>query len=221
VHLAQEGGFWGFDTDSGGTNDILGASYHTNPRGIGNYSFELRHPLDTLDDAHDISLKTNDKVGLRLEFDEAYSNGSYIAAWPGIEAYAILLVAPRPTVTCTLDFYTSPSAVGFVIFDGITYSNGQSGGYPVGSYSLLAEVPFGYVFGHWSASESILIMNSTDKSTTAVANASGSITANFQQVQESLVDLIRRIAGDWAPVFTILAFPVALIGVYLVWRRRS
>ena len=86
------------DEDDGGTNDIVGGASRTNVSGIGDYTFELRHPLNSLDDAHDFSLKPNDTIGLRMEFDDAYSGGAESSPWFAevhIEARAADTTAPR------------------------------------------------------------------------------------------------------------------------------
>jgi hypothetical protein len=59
-----------------GTNDIVGSASHSNIGAIGDYTFELTHPLDTTDDAHDFSLKLGDTVGVRMEFDDAFPGGA-------------------------------------------------------------------------------------------------------------------------------------------------
>ena len=50
------------DSDHGGTNDMAGAASNN-----GEYSvFEFSHPLDSLDDSHDFSLKPGDTVGFNF-----------------------------------------------------------------------------------------------------------------------------------------------------------
>ena len=81
------------DTTHSGTNDILGGSSHTNVGSIGDYTFELRHPLDSEDDAHDFSLKLGDTVGVRMEFDDAFPGGAYSSPWPGWCEFADIIIA--------------------------------------------------------------------------------------------------------------------------------
>jgi hypothetical protein len=64
---------WAIDTYDGGTDDLVGAVNHTNTSGIGDYTFEYRHPLDTADDAHDFSLEPGGTVGFQFEYFD--SNG--------------------------------------------------------------------------------------------------------------------------------------------------
>lgn len=81
------------DEGDGGTNDIVGAASHTNIGGIGDYAFELGHPLDSADDAHDFSLKPGDTAGFKMEFDDRVPGGSQSSPWPGFGQFADVRVA--------------------------------------------------------------------------------------------------------------------------------
>jgi len=101
---------WSYsDTSDGGTNDIDGAVTHTNPvpDGVGDYTFEYRHPLDTADDAHDFSLSTGDTIGFRFSFPDGETDCQPVGYnWPSSsptsygdiviasEAYLKLLFVP-------------------------------------------------------------------------------------------------------------------------------
>jgi len=88
------------DTKDLGTSDGLGHFSHSNPviGSIGEYVFELTHPLNSLDDKHDVSLSINDTVGVIFNFvDNGYSKywpaKYYGNTWP-IRAY-ILIATPK------------------------------------------------------------------------------------------------------------------------------
>ena len=84
------------DANNQGTNDIVGGASHTNISGVGDYTFELKHPLDSTDDAHDFSLKLGDTVGVEMEYDDAYPGGAYSSPWPGFGTFADIVIASSP-----------------------------------------------------------------------------------------------------------------------------
>lgn len=84
---------WHSDTTHGGTNDILGGSSHTNVGGMGDYTFELRHPLNSEDDAHDISLELGDTVGVRMAYNDAFPGGHRGSTWPSLLEFADIIIA--------------------------------------------------------------------------------------------------------------------------------
>jgi hypothetical protein len=92
-------GGWGPDTSNGGTSDIVGAVRHTNPSGVGTYSFEFSHPLDTADDTHDFSLSPGDVVGFQLHYGDGASPGTYSAWWPS-ESFGNLILAEEEPGEC-------------------------------------------------------------------------------------------------------------------------
>lgn len=101
---------WSYsDTSDGGTNDIDGAVTHTNPvpDGVGDYTFEYRHPLNTSDDTHDFSLSAGDTLGFRFSFPDGETDCQPVGYhWPSSsptsygdiviasEAYIKLLFVP-------------------------------------------------------------------------------------------------------------------------------
>lgn len=101
---------WSYsDADHCGTNDIDGATTHTNPvpDGVGDYTFEYRHPLNSSDDAHDFSLSAGDTVGFRFSFPDGETDCQPVGYyWPSSfptsygdiviasEAYLKLLFVP-------------------------------------------------------------------------------------------------------------------------------
>ena len=93
---------WSYSDDgSGGTNDIVGAVTHTNPvpDGIGDYTFEYRHPLNSADDAHDFSLNPGDTVGFRFSFPDGETTCQPVGYdWPSSSptGYADIVIASEP-----------------------------------------------------------------------------------------------------------------------------
>jgi uncharacterized repeat protein (TIGR01451 family) len=92
------------DTVAGGTNDLVAMLTHTNPvpSGVGTYTAEYQHPLDSADDAHDFSLASGDEVG--FNFRMSASGGFF---WPGADpryppGFADLVVA-TPSVQISKD----------------------------------------------------------------------------------------------------------------------
>ena len=70
---------WWKDTDAGGDSD--GSATATND---GTYSyFEISHPLDTTDDAHDFSLSTGDTIGFAIRFTVDGFNKGW---WPSSDS---------------------------------------------------------------------------------------------------------------------------------------
>jgi hypothetical protein len=76
--------------------------------------------------------------------------------------------------TYSLTFYTDPSTSGSITCGGYTYSNGQTGQYAVGSYSVTANAPTGYAFSVWMTSGGVSVSGST-----ATVSGPGSIKAVF------------------------------------------
>lgn len=83
------------DRHDGGTNDVDAAIEHSNPLtgNIGDYVFELRHPLQGSDKAHDIDLAKGDTVAFQITFFDWMPNGSTIKAshFPNT-GYAIITI---------------------------------------------------------------------------------------------------------------------------------
>jgi len=79
------------DTAEGGTSDGEGRS-----SGSGGYNyFELTHPIDSTDNAHDFSLSAGDTVGFSVEYIEA---SGYWGDWPShnSKSWAHLSIASGP-----------------------------------------------------------------------------------------------------------------------------
>jgi hypothetical protein len=103
--------FWGpttkFDNTEGGTSDGLGSS-----SGSGGFNyFEISHPLDSADDAHDFSLSAGSTVGFHLEYWEEASG--YWGDWPALNAkdWAHITVASAPAPTPDFSIACAPTPV--------------------------------------------------------------------------------------------------------------
>jgi len=88
-------------------------------------------------------------------------------------------------LSCAVTFYTS-TGTGSITCGSNTYSSGQTyyeANVPH-SYSVTANPPAGYSFSSWSTSGSVSVASGSSQSTTLTISGPGSITANFQAVQQ-------------------------------------
>jgi len=103
--------FWGpttkFDTAEGGTSDGEGKA-----SGSGGFNyFEMGHPLNSADDAHDFSLAPGNTIGFHLEYWEEASG--YWGDWPSLNAknWAHITVASAPALAPDFSTSCAPSPV--------------------------------------------------------------------------------------------------------------
>jgi len=96
------------DSTSGGTTDGLGAVSNS-----GGFSyFELMHPLNSADDAHDFSLNIGSKVGFFVTYqDEEGSATGYNRYWPSFQPSAMAEYTVADKITPTLAVVFSPGSV--------------------------------------------------------------------------------------------------------------
>jgi hypothetical protein len=80
---------WASDVSAGGTNDGTGAI----GSGGGFMTYELSHPLNTADDAHDFSRSVGQTVGLFLTLQTG-NGASGNTQWPGFRSYLAVTIAP-------------------------------------------------------------------------------------------------------------------------------
>jgi len=148
-------GFWQDDTYDGGTDDIVGNASHTNPvkLGVGDYTFEAKHPLDTADNDHDFSLKLGDTVGFQFRYDDG-GPGEGGGEWPTTYGNIIIALPPPPTYTLLVrvrdeenrliegaPVYLDDEIVGWTSVEGVvTVKN-----IPDGTHSIIA-TKSGYIF---------------------------------------------------------------------------
>lgn len=86
------------DTDSrfNGSVDVEGGVSHTNPVrvGMGDYVFELRHPLRSSDSEHDINLSPGDSAGFRITFFDKSGSGHANPHFPRSGLARIVILPP-------------------------------------------------------------------------------------------------------------------------------
>jgi len=87
-----------------------------------------------------------------------------------------------------ITFYTTPSSVGSITYDGTTYTNGQyiwEVNLPPeygNTRSIQANTPSGYTFTGWTTAGSVSVTNPSNPSTTLTVNGPGDLTANFSPI---------------------------------------
>jgi hypothetical protein len=99
------------DSGAGGTTDGLGAA--SNAAGFS--YFEIKHPLNSADDAHDYSLNIGSHVGFFVVYQDAEGSASgYNRYWPSFQpsAMAEYTVADLITPTITLSFTPGTVDIG-------------------------------------------------------------------------------------------------------------
>jgi len=111
-----------------------------------------------------------DSLGYVSEFDET-NNKAYKTS------YKLTVVAPKYNIT----FYTDPSTIGSITFAGTAYTNGQTGQYAAGTYSVSANAPSGWAFSNWVTTGGISISGST-----ATVTGAGTIKAVFTQIKYTI-----------------------------------
>jgi hypothetical protein len=82
---------------------------------------------------------------------------------------------PQPTI----QFFTDPSDAGSIVFDGSTFTNGQSTTRANGIYPVSASPATHYAFQSWSTTAGVSVANSNAQSTSSTVTDNGSITAHF------------------------------------------
>jgi len=92
------------------------------------------------------------------------------------------LTAVFVPIECTVVFYTDPSTVGNITFEGKTYLYGESGKFPYGLIGLAyANASNGWVFNHWIAEGNVQLSSTTDNPTEVTVICGGNLTAVFRQ----------------------------------------
>jgi len=126
-------------------------------------------------------------------------------------------------VMCTVTFYTDPSTIGSISFQGGTYTNGQSGIFTYGtSGPATANAPVGWVFDHWEVTGNVQVSSTTANPTTVTVTCGGSLKAFFKRVPPPVggysISLAKRTPTSQIAAYTLL---IALFGVALSLRKRK
>jgi len=111
------------------------------------------------------------------------------------------LTAVFRQLLCPVVFFTDPSTVGNITFEGDTYTNGQSDTFLYGTSGLAtANAPVGWVFDHWEIVGNVQVSSNTDNPTTFTITCGGNLTAVF--VEEHGTGDFGTI-GYWKHVFYV------------------
>ena len=166
-------------------------TFHTNPSGVGSITYDgqtftdgqyMWEPNLPPDYGNTKSIQANTPSG--YTFNGWTATGSIIVSNPSNPTTTLTVNGPGDLTAnfivtkYTITFYTDPSDKGSITFAGTTYTNGQSGQYAAGSYSVTANPPSGYVFSNWVTTGGVSISGST-----ATVTGSGTIKAVFTQIE--------------------------------------
>jgi hypothetical protein len=80
------------DTRDGGSADLEGSVQNDGSVSV----FELAHPLNTPDDAHDFSLRPGSLVGLGISFDDCHCPQNLRSGWPAPGPWADIAIVAEP-----------------------------------------------------------------------------------------------------------------------------
>jgi len=114
-----------------------------------------------------------------------------------------------------LSFATSPGTGGTITVNGTTYSNGQTGSFPIGNATLTAVAPSGYAFTSWNSTGGISVSSPTASTTQVSVTGSGTLTAQFQQTSSTADYALYYISAGAAA-----AAAISIIGVVMYRRRK-
>jgi len=118
---------------------------------------------------------------IRIQDDGITSPSTYGDTTLEIDAIAVRKPVKR---RCPVVFFTDPSTIGNITFEGVTYTNGQSDTFPYGTSGLAyANAPTGWAFDHWITMGNVQVSNTTANPTTFTIKCGGNLTAVFKQVQ--------------------------------------
>ena len=118
---------------------------------------------------------------IRIQDDGITSPSTYGDTTLEIDAIAVRKPVKR---RCPVVFFTDPSTIGNITFEGVTYTNSQSDTFPYGTSGLAyANAPLGWVFDHWTTVGNVQVSSTTANPTTFNITCGGNLTAVFRQTQ--------------------------------------
>jgi len=83
---------------------------------------------------------------------------------------------------CPVTFYTDPSTIGNITFQGETYTYAETDSFTYGTSGLAtANAPTGWVFDHWVVSGNVQISSTTNNPATVSVLCGGTLKAFFKQ----------------------------------------
>ena len=90
----------------------------------------------------------------------------------------------KPVAECEVTFYTDPTDVGSITFEGKTYTNGEFSSFKNGtSSSATANVPECWVFDRWLTSGNVSVSDDYTNPTTFTIHCGGNLTAVFKRIE--------------------------------------
>jgi len=116
-------------------------------------------------------------------FAPPFAEGGWVRWVAGTDEFAATIGEKfKAIISCVVTFYTDPSTVGSITFNGTTYTNGQYDTFTyVTSGSATADVPAGYVFHHWEVTGNVDVLSTTVNPTTVTISCGGTLKAVFSE----------------------------------------
>jgi len=167
-------------------------TFYTDPSDIGSITFEgdiyFNEDSNTFPYGTSGLATANVPVGWMFDHWEATGNVELSSTTTNPTTVTVVcggtLKAVFTQTQCTVDFYTDPSSVGSITFEGEIYFDSDSDTFPYGTSGLAtANVPEGYVFDHWEATGNVELSSTTENPTTVTVLCGGSLKAVFTQVE--------------------------------------
>jgi len=196
------------DTDDATVNVITGCQvvFYTIPSDVGNITVVgnqtyLNGQSGTWDYGTSFTAIANAPVGWVFDHWEVTGNITVLETVDNSITVTIncggALNAYFRRIQCPVVFFTDPTNVGNITFEGDTYINGASDTFPYGtSGEARANTPDGWIFDHWTTVGNVQVSSTTTNPTTFTITCGGNLTAVFRP-QEEPPTLDPRTIGFW------------------------
>jgi len=109
-----------------------------------------------------------------------------------------LFLEPDPQRTIT--FYTDPSDVGSIVFDGATYNNGDTTMVSDGTYDISAFPDEYYAFENWTETGGLSVADPSSNETQITVSGDGTVTANFYFTLATVFFFIEPEDSGWIEI---------------------
>ncbi len=110
-----------------------------------------------------------------VDVDNSGSDDTYMTVTCGGTLKAVY-----SQIECSVTFYTDPSTVGTISFEGETCSHGQSDTFSYGTSGLAtASAPVGWEFDHWVVTSNVEVSSATANPTTVTITCGGTLKAVY------------------------------------------